>query len=256
MSAIERRDVARVLAAGLSAFRSTLDAAGFVEVTTPQLVPAPTENPTKTFGVDYFGERAFMRQSARPYHQALLGMFGQVYEVGPVFWADPRTDGAGTTQSTALELTKILGAGAPDPADPFEERGWARFAADPVANAIVEIAAGTPALAAVEVRRADWLFVEPPSVIEEPFPQSGGRRSLLILNDRVVAAAARFETASAPPSGGARAAIERLDEAWSFGIPAHVCIAISLERLAGAVLDLADLRLLSLFPRDAATTEP
>ncbi|MFB8188087.1 aspartate--tRNA(Asn) ligase [Microbacterium sp. NPDC055988] len=76
-------------AASLRGFRRTLDAAGFTEVHTPKLVDAVTESGANVFPVDYFGRTAYLAQSPQFFKQQLVGVFERVYEVGPVFRAEP-----------------------------------------------------------------------------------------------------------------------------------------------------------------------
>jgi nondiscriminating aspartyl-tRNA synthetase len=76
-------------AASLHGFRSTLDAAGFTEVHSPKLVESATESGANVFEVDYFGRPAYLAQSPQFYKQLLVGVFERVYEVGPVFRAEP-----------------------------------------------------------------------------------------------------------------------------------------------------------------------
>jgi nondiscriminating aspartyl-tRNA synthetase len=78
-----------VAAAALRGFRSTLDGLGFTEVTTPKFVESATESGANVFAVDYFGRPAYLAQSPQFYKQQLVGVFERVYEVGPVFRAEP-----------------------------------------------------------------------------------------------------------------------------------------------------------------------
>ena len=78
------------LSAGVMAgFRTTLNTHGFTEVQTPKLVASATESGANVFGVDYFGRRAYLAQSPQFYKQIMVGVFERVYEVGPVFRAEP-----------------------------------------------------------------------------------------------------------------------------------------------------------------------
>ena len=70
-----------------SAPRSTR--ADFVEVHTPKIVAAATESGANVFPVDYFGRPAYLAQSPQFYKQIMVGVFERVYEVGPVFRAEP-----------------------------------------------------------------------------------------------------------------------------------------------------------------------
>ena len=76
-------------AASMRGFRDTLDAAGFTEVDSPKLVESATESGANVFEVDYFGRQAYLAQSPQFYKQVLVGVFERVYEVGPVFRAEP-----------------------------------------------------------------------------------------------------------------------------------------------------------------------
>jgi nondiscriminating aspartyl-tRNA synthetase len=76
-------------AASLRGFRETLDAGGFTEVHSPKLVESATESGANVFTVDYFGRPAYLAQSPQFYKQQLVGVFERVYEIGPVFRAEP-----------------------------------------------------------------------------------------------------------------------------------------------------------------------
>ncbi len=79
----------RLGAASLAGFRSALDARDFTEIATPKLVSSATEGGANVFTVDYFGRPAYLAQSPQLYKQAMVGVFERVYEVGPVFRAEP-----------------------------------------------------------------------------------------------------------------------------------------------------------------------
>ncbi len=55
----------------------------------PKLVESATESGANVFQVDYFGRPAYLAQSPQFYKQVLVGIFERVYEVGPVFRAEP-----------------------------------------------------------------------------------------------------------------------------------------------------------------------
>ncbi|KQV67951.1 aspartate--tRNA(Asp/Asn) ligase [Nocardioides sp. Root122] len=76
-------------AASLRGFRATLDGLGFTEIATPKFVESATESGANVFAVDYFGRPAYLAQSPQFYKQQLVGVFERVYEVGPVFRAEP-----------------------------------------------------------------------------------------------------------------------------------------------------------------------
>jgi nondiscriminating aspartyl-tRNA synthetase len=79
----------RLAAASVEGFRRTLREERFVEVFTPKLVATATEGGANVFAVDYFGRPAYLAQSPQLYKQTLVGVFERVFEVGPVFRAEP-----------------------------------------------------------------------------------------------------------------------------------------------------------------------
>jgi nondiscriminating aspartyl-tRNA synthetase len=84
-----QRAVFRLAAASVEGFRRTLRAEHFVEIFTPKLVGTATEGGANVFVVDYFGRPAYLAQSPQLYKQMLVGAFERVFEVGPVFRAEP-----------------------------------------------------------------------------------------------------------------------------------------------------------------------
>ena len=84
-----RRAAAAMAAASARGFRDALDAMHFTEVHTPKVVAAATEGGANVFPIDWFGRTAFLAQSPQFYKQVMVGVFERVYEVGPVFRAEP-----------------------------------------------------------------------------------------------------------------------------------------------------------------------
>jgi nondiscriminating aspartyl-tRNA synthetase len=83
------RAVLKVQAELLRAFRSFLDGHAFTEISTPKLVAAGAEGGAHQFEVDYYGRRAYLAQSPQLYKQIMVGVFERVYEVAPVYRAEP-----------------------------------------------------------------------------------------------------------------------------------------------------------------------
>src|SRR5437588_3632973 len=84
-----RRAVLRWGAGLMAGCRGTLVERGFTEIQTPKIVAAATESGANVFKLDYFGRPAFLAQSPQFYKQAMVGVFERVFEVGPVFRAEP-----------------------------------------------------------------------------------------------------------------------------------------------------------------------
>ncbi|MFG2081563.1 aspartate--tRNA(Asn) ligase [Micromonospora tulbaghiae] len=94
----------RISAAAVSGFRATLDGQGFVEVHTPKVVASSTESGANVFALDWFGRPAYLAQSPQFYKQLMVGVFERVYEVGPVFRAEPHDTVRHLAQYTSLDV--------------------------------------------------------------------------------------------------------------------------------------------------------
>lgn len=84
-----RRAIFSLAAGMLDTFRHTLTIQGFTEIQTPKIVAAATESGANAFKLDYFGRPAYLAQSPQFYKQIMVGVFERVFEVGPVFRAEP-----------------------------------------------------------------------------------------------------------------------------------------------------------------------
>jgi nondiscriminating aspartyl-tRNA synthetase len=62
-----------------------------------------TEGGANLFSVDYFGRPAFLAQSPQFYKQTMVGVFERVFEVGPVFRAEPHDTPRHLHQYTSLD---------------------------------------------------------------------------------------------------------------------------------------------------------
>ncbi len=92
-----------ISAASAAGFRAALDRLGFVEVFTPKIVESATESGANVFTIDYFGHPAYLAQSPQFYKQAMVGVFERVYEVGPVFRAEPHDTARHLAEYTSLD---------------------------------------------------------------------------------------------------------------------------------------------------------
>lgn len=84
-----RRATLRLSAGIMSGFRDILTSYQFTEIQTPKIVAAATESGANVFQLDYFGRPAYLAQSPQFYKQIMVGVFERVFEVGPVFRAEP-----------------------------------------------------------------------------------------------------------------------------------------------------------------------
>ena len=95
--------VQRLLAAAMRGFRTALDSYGCTEIQTPKLLETAPEGGANVFRVDYFGRNAFLAQSPQLYKQIMVGALERVYEVAPVFRAEPHDTSRHVSQYLSLD---------------------------------------------------------------------------------------------------------------------------------------------------------
>ncbi|MEV6301091.1 aspartate--tRNA(Asn) ligase [Actinoplanes sp. NPDC051861] len=93
----------RIAAAATAGFRKALEEQRFVEIQTPKIVESATESGANVFRLDYFGRPGYLAQSPQFYKQLMVGVFERVFEVGPVFRAEPSDTGRHLAQYTSLD---------------------------------------------------------------------------------------------------------------------------------------------------------
>ncbi len=79
----------RIVAAVGQTLRQAFAARSCTEIYTPKLVAGATEGGANLFNVEYFDRRAALAQSPQLYKQIMVGVFERVYEIAPVFRAEP-----------------------------------------------------------------------------------------------------------------------------------------------------------------------
>jgi len=76
----------------------------FMEIHSPKLVGAPSESGAELFSLDYFERKAYLAQSPQFYKQmAMAAGFERIFEIGPVFRADPSFTARHMTEFTGVD---------------------------------------------------------------------------------------------------------------------------------------------------------
>lgn len=73
----------------LNAVREFLNKEGFIEVNTPKMIATATEGGAALFPIFYYDREAFLAQSPQLYKEQLTMAFEHVFEIGPIFRAEP-----------------------------------------------------------------------------------------------------------------------------------------------------------------------
>lgn len=78
---------------------------GFLEIHSPKLTPAATESGSELFTVPYFETQACLAQSPQFYKQmAMAAGFDRIFEIGPVFRANPSFTSRHDTEFTSVDM--------------------------------------------------------------------------------------------------------------------------------------------------------
>lgn len=101
----------------------------FIELHSPKLMGSASESGAELFKVDYFESAAYLAQSPQFYKQmAMAAGFGKVFEVGPVFRANPSFTSRHDTEFTSVDV-EISWIDSHEDVMAFEERWLAHVLA-------------------------------------------------------------------------------------------------------------------------------
>ena len=150
-----------------AAMRAFWQAEGFLEIHTPKLMGSASESGAELFSVDYFGGKAYLAQSPQFYKQmAMAAGLEKVFEVGPVFRADPSFTTRHATEFTGVDM-EISWIESHEDIMRLEER-WLRHVVLRVAEAH-----------GPEIRRLLGITVKAP---ELPFPRMTMQEAQAVLS--------------------------------------------------------------------------
>ncbi len=99
----------------------------FIEIHSPKMLGAPSESGAELFTVDYFERKAYLAQSPQFYKQmAMAAGFDNVFEIGPVFRADPSFTSRHMTEFTGIDM-EMSWVDSHEDVMTFQER-WMQYA--------------------------------------------------------------------------------------------------------------------------------
>ena len=170
---VRRRPAARLVFAVQTtveqAMRAFAYSHGCTEMHTPKLMGTPSESGAEVFELGYFGRKAYLAQSPQFYKQAAIAAgVDRIFEVGPVFRAEPSFTARHATEFTGVDVELAWIDGVADVMD-FEERM--------LASVLAEVAAAHGAA----IKEHFGVDVVVPSV---PFPRITMAEALRIAGPR------------------------------------------------------------------------
>ncbi len=140
----------------------------FIEIHSPKITGSPSESGAELFEVIYFERKAYLAQSPQFYKQmAMAAGFEKVFEIGPVFRADPSFTSRHMTEFTGLDV-EISWIDSHEDVMAFTER-WLQFAYRRVKEVY-----------GAEIERVFGVNIQVPEV---PFPRMPMSKAYAILKD-------------------------------------------------------------------------
>lgn len=101
----EKALIFKVWTAVEQAFREYWTKNGYIEIHSPKFMSTPSESGAELFEVKYFDRKAYLAQSPQFYKQmAMAAGFEKVFEVGPVFRANPSFTSRHDTEFTGYDV--------------------------------------------------------------------------------------------------------------------------------------------------------
>lgn len=108
------RAIFKISATIYNEFGQSLDRLGFTRICSPKIVHSGAEGGANIFKLDYFEKEAYLAQSPQFYKQMMVGVFGRVYEEGPVFRAEEHDTSRHLNEYTSLDMEMQLENGFED----------------------------------------------------------------------------------------------------------------------------------------------
>jgi len=100
----KNRNIFKIQAEIVRAFRDFLISKNFIEIQVPKIVAQATEGGANVFKMDYFENKAYLAQSPQFYKQIMVGVFERVFTIGNVYRAEEHSTTRHLNEYTSLDL--------------------------------------------------------------------------------------------------------------------------------------------------------
>jgi len=98
----------RMRSAVLKGIRNYLYEQGFIEVNTPKMIATATEGGAALFPIFYYNKEAFLAQSPQLYKEQLTLSFEKVFEIAPIFRAEPSRTNRHLSEAISIDLEEAF----------------------------------------------------------------------------------------------------------------------------------------------------
>ena len=105
LRSLKNRLIFKLQTAAEYAMRNFWRENGFIEIHSPKFMETASESGAELFKVEYFGRTAYLAQSPQFYKQmAMAAGFDRIFEIGPVFRANPSFTSRHDTEFTSVDV--------------------------------------------------------------------------------------------------------------------------------------------------------
>lgn len=98
----------RMRSAVLKAIRNYFYEKGFIEINTPKMIATATEGGAALFPIFYYNKEAFLAQSPQLYKEQLTLSFEKVFEIAPIFRAEPSRTNRHLSEAISIDLEEAF----------------------------------------------------------------------------------------------------------------------------------------------------
>ena len=92
----------------LNTIREFLGKEGFIEINTPKMIATATEGGATLFPIFYYDREAFLAQSPQLYKEQLTMAFENVFEIGPIFRAEPSRTNRHLSEAISIDVEQAF----------------------------------------------------------------------------------------------------------------------------------------------------
>ena len=92
----------------LNSVREFLARQKFIEVNTPKMIATATEGGAALFPIFYYDKEAFLAQSPQLYKEQLTMAFESVFEIGPIFRAEPSRTNRHLSEAISIDIERAF----------------------------------------------------------------------------------------------------------------------------------------------------
>jgi len=102
------QDIFKVRSRVLKSIRDYFNEQNFTEINTPKMIATATEGGAALFPIFYYNKEAFLAQSPQLYKEQLTMSFEKVFEIAPIFRAEPSRTNRHLAEAISIDLEEAF----------------------------------------------------------------------------------------------------------------------------------------------------